>query len=216
MTTITFVERSYKQFCPIAHALDLVGERWALLVIRDLMEHGPLRYSDLHLRLCGCGTNILADRLKKLERAGVVRRRQLPPPAASTVYELTPYGEELRPALHQLAHWGARSLGPPAPDEALQPGWLAGALRIALPPDGVDACVEFRIGDEVAWISGGDVRAGSAQKPDAVVEGEPAALFHLLVDRDFAGVNVRGSRAAVNRMLETLPPRPAPGAAAAA
>jgi DNA-binding HxlR family transcriptional regulator len=216
MSTIAAVDRSYKQYCPVAHALDLVGERWSLLIVRDLFEHGPLRYSDLHCRLVGCGTNILADRLKKLEAGGVVRRRQLPPPAASTVYELTPYGQQLQPVLHQLAHWGARSLGPPAPGEALQPGWLAGALRIALPPEAADGCVEFRVGGEVASVAGGEVRDGPAEQPDAVVEGEPAGLFHLFVDRELGAVTVRGSRAAVRQLLEMLPPRPVPDAAAVA
>ena len=106
------VAKSYNQYCPVAHALDVIGERWSLLIVRELIEHEQLRYSDLHCRLTGCGTNILAARLKDLERHGVVRRRRLDPPAASTVYELTEYGQELRPVMHVLANWGARSLGP--------------------------------------------------------------------------------------------------------
>ena len=94
------MSKSYNQYCPIACALDLVGERWSLLIIRELMEDGALRYSDLDARLDGCGTNILAARLKRLEGGGVIRRRQLPPPAASTIYELTEYGEGLRPVLY--------------------------------------------------------------------------------------------------------------------
>ena len=104
------------QYCPMAHALDIVGERWSLLIVRELLEDDQLRYSDLHARLDGCGTNILAARLKTLEQGGVVRRKQLEPPAASWVYELTEYGRGLREVLHVLAHWGARSLGPPADD----------------------------------------------------------------------------------------------------
>jgi len=127
------VGKSYQQYCPIAHALDLVGERWSLLVVRELLHEGPLRYSDLHARLDGCGTNILAARLKALEQGGVVRRRRLDPPAASWVYELTEYGEGLQAVLHVLAHWGARSLRPPASEGDLEAGWLPGALRIALP-----------------------------------------------------------------------------------
>ena len=100
--------RCYDQYCPMAHALDLVGERWSLLIVRELLEDDQLRYSDLHSRLQGCGTNILAARLKTLEQGGVVRRRQLDPPAASWVYELTEYGKGLREVLHVLAHWGAR------------------------------------------------------------------------------------------------------------
>src|SRR5918995_7518631 len=142
--------KSYNQYCPIAHALDVVGERWALLIVRELVEHHQLRYSDLHANLPGCGTNILAARLKDLERHDVVRRRRLPPPAASTVYELTEYGQELRPVMHVLAHWGARSLGPPTEDVELEAGWLAGALEMALPGSPTDGRVEFRVDDEVA------------------------------------------------------------------
>ena len=191
----------------MAHALDLVGDRWSLLIVRELLEEGPLRYTDLHCGLTGCGTNILAARLKDLERGGVVRRRRLPPPAASTVYELTEYGEGLRPVMHQLAHWGARSLGPPATED-LEPGWLAGALRIALPPTA--ACIEFRVGGEVAFVAEGDAHPGPAVNPEAVVEGDVQGFFHLLVDRDLDCVTVSGSHEAVLGLLETLPP---PGSA---
>ncbi len=91
-STIAEVAKTYDQYCPVAHALDLVGERWSLLIVRELLEDGQLRYSDLHARLDGCGTNILAARLKALEQGGVVRRHRLDPPAASWVYELTEYG----------------------------------------------------------------------------------------------------------------------------
>ncbi len=197
--------KSYNQYCPVAHALDVIGERWSLLIVRELIEHDQLRYSDLHCRLTGCGTNILAARLKDLERYGVVRRRRLPPPAASTVYELTEYGQELRPVLHVLAHWGARSLGPPSPDEELEPGWLAGALRMAFPLHPTEACVEFRVDDEVAAFVDGESREGPAGTPDAVIECDRAAFFHLLVDRDRDGVTMRGDDAVLEQLLDTLP-----------
>ncbi|HUF02196.1 MAG TPA: helix-turn-helix domain-containing protein [Gaiellaceae bacterium] len=206
--------KKYGHYCPMAHALDLVGERWSLLVVRELLEEGPLRYTDLHHRLTGCGTNILAARLKDLERGGVVRRRRLPPPAASTVYELTEYGEGLRSVMHELAHWGARSLGPPATANALEPGWLAGALRIALPP--TSACIEFRIGDEVAFVADGDAFAGAAENPEAVVEGDVSEFYDLLVNRDLDAIAVRGSTTAMRALLDTLPPQCAAPAAAAA
>ena len=113
--------KRYDQYCPMAHALDLVGDRWALLVVRELM-HGPRRYTDLVEGLPGIGTNILAARLRDLEQADVVARRTLPPPAASKVYELTDYGRELRPAMRELALWGARSLGPPTSEAGLFDG----------------------------------------------------------------------------------------------
>jgi DNA-binding HxlR family transcriptional regulator len=198
------VARKYDQYCPIAHALDLVGERWSLLIVRELLHEGELRYSDLHARLEGCGTNILAARLKTLEQGGVVQRRRLDPPAASWVYELTEYGTGLRDVLHVLAHWGARSLGPPAPKGDLAEGWLAGALCIALPP--TDARIEFRIGDEIAGVDGREIVEGPLVDPDAVVVGAPADFYALLVDHDLDAVSVEGNSEAVVAMVEALPP----------
>src|SRR5687768_11140534 len=109
---MALMTKRYDQYCPVAHALNLVGERWALFVVLELMR-GPKRYTDLAESLPGIGTNILASRLRDLEAAGIVAKRRLPPPAASRVYELTDYGRELRRAIRELALWGARSLGPP-------------------------------------------------------------------------------------------------------
>ena len=161
----------------MAHALDLVGERWSLLIVRELLEDDQLRYSDLHARLNGCGTNILAARLKALEHGGVVRRRRLDPPAASWVYELTEYGKGLREVLHVLAHWGARSLGPPASLEDLEPGWLAGALRIALPAassaraSSSESATRSQRSPTTGFVD------GAAESPDAVVIGRCARLL---------------------------------------
>jgi DNA-binding HxlR family transcriptional regulator len=200
--------KSYDQYCPIAHALDVVGERWSLLVVRELLHEGPLRYSDLHARLEGCGTNILAARLKALEAGGVIRRRRLDPPAASWVYELTEYGQGLQAVLHVLAHWGARSLPPPAVSGDLEAGWLPGALRIALPASH-SARIEFRIGDELASVVDGHVVDGGIDDPDAVVAGDPPAFYCLMVDRDLDAVTVEGSSDAVRELLAALPPVPA-------
>ncbi len=189
----------------MAHALDLVGERWSLLVVRELLEEGALRYSDLHARLDGCGTNILAARLKTLEKGGVVRRRRLDPPAASWVYELTEYGEGLRDVLHALAHWGARSLGPPTSADDLEPGWLRGALRIALPPSCASGTVAFRIGDEQASVVDGDVVSGLSATADAVVEGDAAGFYRLMVDRDLDAVSIAGSAEAVRALISAVP-----------
>jgi DNA-binding HxlR family transcriptional regulator len=209
--------KSYNQYCPIAHALDVVGERWALLIVRELVEHHQLRYSDLHANLPGCGTNILAARLKELERHDVVRRRRLPPPAASTVYELTEYGQELRPVLHMLAHWGARSLAPPTADTPLEPGWLAGALEMIFCPTPRDARVEFRVGDEVASFGGGEIREGPVDDPDAVVECDRAGFYRLVVHRDFSDVSVSGDEALIRSLIGALPyGEPVPDALSAA
>jgi DNA-binding HxlR family transcriptional regulator len=197
--------KSYHQYCPVAHALDLVGERWSLLVARELM-HGPLRYSDLIERL-GCPTNVLATRLRQLEQGGVIAKRRLPPPAASTIYELTEYGQGLRPVLHTLAHWGARSLGPPTTDAELCTGWLANALEMGLPARRDEACVEFRVGDESYWLKDGDVWTDPPAEVDAVVEADPQGIYHLLIDGDVEAVQVQGDRSAVERLVvgDTVP-----------
>jgi DNA-binding HxlR family transcriptional regulator len=199
------VAKCYDQYCPIAHALDVVGERWSLLIVRELLEDGQLRYSDLHARLDGCGTNILAARLKTLEQGGVIRRRRLDPPAASWVYELTEYGAGLRDVLHVLAHWGARSLRPPAASGDLEPGWLHGALRIALPAARGERRLEFRIGDEVASVVGDAIVEGSIDEPDAIVGGEPPDFYRLMVERDIDAVSIEGRSDSIREMLAALP-----------
>ena len=173
--------KRYDQYCPIAHALELVGERWALLVVRELM-HGPKRYTDLAERL-GIGTNILAARLRDLEACGVVTKRTLPPPAASRVYELTDYGRELKAAMRELALWGARSLGPPTAEHDLFPGWLENALDGVLAPVAPPGSFEFRIGSEVASIVDGEVRPGPIEAPDVIVEGDAVGIYYMFVDR---------------------------------
>ena len=202
------VARCYDQYCPMAHALDLVGERWSLLIVRELLEDDQLRYSDLHARLHGCGTNILAARLKTLEQGGVVRRRRLDPPAASWVYELTEYGKGLREVLHVLAHWGARSLRPPAATD-LEAGWLHGALRIALPAASRSRRIEFRIGDEVAAVVDDVVVDDPVEDPEAVVTGDAPSFYRLMVERDIDAVTVEGDDEAVRAMLAALPAVPA-------
>ena len=189
----------------MAHALDLVGERWSLLIVRELLEDDQLRYSDLHSRLHGCGTNILAARLKTLEHGGVVRRRQLEPPAASWVYELTEYGRGLREVLHVLAHWGARSLGPPSAKGDLEPGWLAGALRIALPLEHTNGRIEFRIDGEIASVADQGIVRGAIDNPDAVIVGDGSGFYHLLVERDLSAVSIEGDVNVVRALLGALP-----------
>jgi DNA-binding HxlR family transcriptional regulator len=177
--------KRYAQYCPVAHALELVGERWALLIVRDLLN-GPRRYTDLLGGLPGIGTNILASRLRDLEAGGVVRKEKLPPPAASTVYELTDYGRELEEAIHALGRWGARSLGPPPHDCPLPEDWLVGGARAMFDPVAAAELVEhyeLRSGGEIASIriDRGTIQAvsGPAIEPDAIIELEPGTLFRL-------------------------------------
>jgi DNA-binding HxlR family transcriptional regulator len=190
----------------MAHALDLVGDRWALLVIRELM-HGPMRYTDLIEHLPGIGTNILAARLRDLEGHGVVTRRTLPPPAASKIYELTDYGRELRPAMRELALWGARSLGPPTGRDELFEGWLANAMDIVMAPLAPRGRFEFRAGPEIASLVDGEVAGGPIDDPDVVVEGDPEGIYSLFVDRCLDRVTIEGDRALLDALLDAAPPR---------
>jgi DNA-binding HxlR family transcriptional regulator len=196
--------KHYDHYCPVAHALDLVGDRWALLVVRELMP-GPKRYTDLVEHLPGIGTNILASRLRDLEAGGVVEKRTLPPPAASRVYELTDYGQELRPVLRELALWGARSLGPPTGEDELFPGWLENALGTLLAPLAPPGRFEFRVGEEVASIVDCKARPGPVEDPDVIVEGEPEGVYYMFVDRRLDLVSVEGDRDLVEQLIDAAP-----------
>jgi DNA-binding HxlR family transcriptional regulator len=196
--------KRYDAYCPVAHALRLVGERWALLVVLELM-HGPKRYTDLTDNLPGIGTNILASRLRDLEAHGLVTKRTLPPPAASRVYELTEYGQALRPVIRELALWGARSLGPPTDADELFPGWLANALDTVLAPFAPPGRFEFRAGEEVASLVDGEASAGPIEEPDVVVEGDPEGIYHMFVDRRLDLVSVQGDRALLEQLVDVAP-----------
>lgn len=200
------MSKRYDQYCPVAHALTLVGERWALLVVLELMR-GPKRYTDLVDGLPGIGTNILASRLRDLEASGVVTRRRLPPPAASRVYELTDYGRGLKPVIRELALWGLRSLGPPRVEDDLFPGWLENAIDTVLAPIAPPGRFEFRIGDEVASIVDGEAQAGSIERPDVLVEGDPEAMYHLFVARRLDLVKVNGDHRLLTELVEAAPQR---------
>jgi DNA-binding HxlR family transcriptional regulator len=199
--------KRYDQYCPIACSLGLVGERWTLLVVRELM-HGPKRYTDLVDGLPGIGTNILAARLKALETAGLVERRKLPPPAASSVYELTPVGQELRPVLHELARFGARLMGPP-PLEALDPGWLVDALDLSLSPISPTGRLAFRIGEEEASLVDGVVRPGLVDDPDVFVESDAIGFYHLVVNRQTEGARIEGDFEVLERLIDAFGLKPA-------
>jgi DNA-binding HxlR family transcriptional regulator len=165
------VSKHYEQYCPIAHAVGMLGERWTLLVVRELLN-GPKRYTDLADGLPGIGTNVLAARLRDLEACGVVQKRKLPPPAASTVYELTEYGRELDEAIYALARWGVRSLGPPGPEDELYPEWGVNAFPALLNPEAARGLTEtyvLRIGKDVftARFEDGQLTASVGEDDDA-------------------------------------------------
>jgi DNA-binding HxlR family transcriptional regulator len=198
------MRKRYDLYCPVAHALRLVGERWALLLVVELLG-GPKRYTDLAEALPGIGTNILADRLRDLEAGGIVTKRKLPPPAASRVYELTEYGQALKPTIRELALWGARSLGPPTDEEELFPGWLRNALDMVLAPLAPSGRFEFHVGDEVASLVDGETLPGPVDDPDVVIEGDPEGMYHMFVDRRLDLVTVRGDREKLTELVQAAP-----------
>jgi DNA-binding HxlR family transcriptional regulator len=164
-------KRAYGQYCGVSRALELVGERWTLLIVRDLLV-SPKRYTDLRTGLPRIPTNILSDRLKELERCGVVRRRILPRPEGSIVYELTEYGNELEDVVLQLGRWGAQALSEPGRDEIVTPDSLVMALRTTFQPDaaaGLHVGYELHIGDIIihARVDDGMLRAAPGPLPDA-------------------------------------------------
>jgi DNA-binding HxlR family transcriptional regulator len=179
------MSKHYDQYCPIAHAVGMLGERWTLLVVRELL-HGPKRYTDLAEGLPGIGTNVLAARLRDLENSGVVQKRKLPPPAASTVYELTEYGRGLDEAIYALARWGVRSLGPPGPSDELYPEWGVNAFPALLNPEearGLTATYVLKIGGDVftAQFEDGHLcpSVGESDDADLRIEVDMDTFFGL-------------------------------------
>jgi DNA-binding HxlR family transcriptional regulator len=183
-------KRSYGQYCTVARALDVVGERWTLLLVRELST-GPKRFKDLLEGLPGIGTNLLTNRLKRLEADGIVRRATLPPPAGSNVYELTELGRLLEPVIVALSQWGARLLDTPREDDDLRAGWAAVAMRSTFKPSamgGHPGTYEFRIDGEAFHLRVGEsreveVRQGSAPDPDLVVLGDAETFLAVASGR---------------------------------
>ncbi len=175
--------RTYGQFCGLAHALELVGERWALLIVRDLVL-GPKRFTDLHRGLRRIPTNILSARLKELEAAGVIRRRLLPRPAAGVAYELTEYGQELEDVVLRLGLWGAKSLRDPLPVDIVTTDSLILALRATFQPEAareLRAGFELRVGEIVVHARVEHGAPGDAVESGSVhVAGDPDLLTRFV------------------------------------
>src|SRR5688500_4826925 len=170
--------RIYGQYCGIAYALEIVGERWALLLIRDLIL-GPKRFTDLRRGLHRIPSNVLSARLKELEKAGVIRRRLLPRPSTGIVYELTEYGRGLEDIVLRLGLWGASSLGEPRPEDTVNVDSLMLALRATFRPEAareLQATYEFRLGEIVIHAR---IDKGALE----VVEG-PLADADLVIETD--------------------------------
>ncbi|HEY1354991.1 MAG TPA: winged helix-turn-helix transcriptional regulator [Solirubrobacterales bacterium] len=209
--------RSYGDACRFAFALDVVGERWALLVVRELLL-GPKRFTEIRAGLPGASPNILSERLRELEGAGVIRRRKLAPPAGSSVYELTEWGAELEPVVTRLGAWGARSPLQPA-GTRIGIDSIALALRSLFDPERageISAVYELRVdGDRfTVSVDAGEIglRRGAAQEPAVAIEGGPAELAALItgeVSLDAAlesgALAIEGGRREVARFLRLFP-----------
>jgi DNA-binding HxlR family transcriptional regulator len=209
--------RSYDEYCAIAKSLDVVGDRWTLLIVRELALGGACRYTDLRNGLPGIATNLLADRLRELEHAGVVAREEAPPPIATTLFRLTPRGEELRPVLEGLVRWGIPLMTEQDPDDAVRSHWLAWAIELMLTdhdPDAGAMTVLVDTGDEPILIEARDggigTRAGGAvdrdASADATLRGEPRPVLGLLLGildlkgAKALGVSYRGDPAVLDRL----------------
>ena len=220
----TMTSRSYGQFCGFARALELVGERWALLVVRDLVL-GSKRFTDLRRGLPRIPTNILSARLKELEDAGVVRRRVLPRPATGVVYELTEYGQELDDIVLRLGLWGARSLGEPGPEDIVTTDSLVLALRATFLPEAareLQATYELHLGDVVvhARVDRGTLEAGEGPLGEADLLIETGPPIRALMARELSpgdaiesgSVHLTGDADLLSRFVEVFRIPPAPGA----
>ncbi len=178
--------RSYGQYCSVAKALDVVGDRWTLLIIRELLLQGPCRYTDLKNGLPGIATNLLADRLHDLESAGLVRREEAAPPVATTLFHLTEAGAQLEPVLDALGGWGIRYMAQPDEGDEFRSHWFAFPVSLFLrdgDPDGPALSIELRTASQaVIEVSGGEVRTrlGRVPAPDLVLEGSPRLILGLL------------------------------------
>jgi DNA-binding HxlR family transcriptional regulator len=203
-------ERSYKQYCGVARALDLIGERWALLVVRELAL-GPKRFTDLRQGLPGIATNVLSLRLRQLERDGVVTRRLLPPPAPAQVYELTEHGRELVPIMLALGRWGAGTMGRRLPDQAIRGEWLALALTAffdAEAAEGLSTTIVLDL-DGASFglrVENGqlDVTPGVDVSADLVIATETELLLQFLAGAAVS-VPAEGDRELLRRLPELFP-----------
>jgi DNA-binding HxlR family transcriptional regulator len=199
--------RTYGDLCGIARALDVVGERWALLVIRELLL-GPKRFTDLRGGLPKIGPDVLSQRLRELEAAGVVRRVTLAPPAASRIYELTDRGRELEPVVLELGRWGSRA-PVPSPEAKLGPDSAVLALKTLFDPAAagdLTGTFELRLDGQPfrARVGRGrfDVARGSADQPDAVIESDPNTLAAVLWQDARDELRIDGDRRAATRFLQ--------------
>ncbi|MGZ4278710.1 MAG: winged helix-turn-helix transcriptional regulator [Solirubrobacteraceae bacterium] len=210
-------KRTYGDRCGVARALDIAGERWALLVVRELLL-GPKRFTDLRAGLPHVGPDVLAQRLRELEQSGIVRRGTLPPPAGSRIYELTERGRELEPVVLALGRFGSVAPFPPGEAE-IGVDAVVIALKSLFAPasaEGRAASYELRLGEQSFRVDVADGRIeiarGGAPAPVATIETDPGTLASVLwhgrkLDeaRRAGDVAIEGDRAAVSRFLDLFP-----------
>jgi DNA-binding HxlR family transcriptional regulator len=206
--------RSYKQSCGLAKALDLVGDRWTLLIVRELLIRGACRYTDIRNGLPGIATNLLAERLEELEQSGIIVSKLEAPPIATTLFRLTERGRQLEPALLSLGAWGAPLLANRAKDEEFQSHWLVLPLKLLLvdnSPQQSRTSLELRMTHQTIAVTAEngkiDVRLGDAQSPAAVLSGEGQVILQMLAGRvsltnaKTQGLSLQGSAAALRRFI---------------
>ncbi|GAA5207168.1 winged helix-turn-helix transcriptional regulator [Microbacterium kyungheense] len=210
--------RSYGQYCALARGLDVVGDRWTLLIVRELLSLGPSRYADLQRGLPGIATNLLATRLREMESAGLVVRMQLPRPANVVVFALTPRGAALEGALRELVKWGAPTMSPPSAHEEFRAHWLQlplrGLCRDNAPgsPPQVVRVGSLDDGCDIA-VDGGSIEVAASTptaEPAAVVDGDPGALVALFtgqlpIDAAASAGMISGDVEAVRRVVGGYP-----------
>ena len=215
--------RSYGQFCSVAKALDVVGDRWTLLIVRELLLRGACRYTDLRYGLPGIATNLLADRLRELESAGLIRREEAPPPAATTLFSLTETGAELEPVIRAIGLWGLRYMVDPVDGDEFRSQWFDIPVSFFLrdgDPEGPPASIELRTVSDpvVVEVSGGSVRTrpGTAAAPDLVMAGEPRLILGVfwgkltVAEAAALGLEITGDESVLQRVIPA-PASLAPG-----
>ncbi|HEX2322027.1 MAG TPA: winged helix-turn-helix transcriptional regulator [Streptosporangiaceae bacterium] len=205
--------RSYGQYCSVAKALDVVGDRWTLLIVRELLLQGPSRYTDLRGALPGIATNMLADRLRELEAAGLVLREEAEPPVATTLFCLTDTGAELSPIVNALGAWGVRYMAEPAESDEFRNHWFAFPASLFLhdrEPEGPPIAIELRTTGRPAVIEVADgavsTRLGTTPSPDLVLDGSPKLILGLLSahlspdEAREAGLEIKGDAGVLERL----------------
>ncbi len=219
---VVMPEFRYSQFCPLARAAELLGERWTLLILRELSV-GPQRFSDLRRKLGSVSSSVLTERLARLEARDLVRQRALAPPAASTVYELGDAGEAARPAMRELMRWGTRFLLPPVPGDQFEASWVAAACdsfasREATPARNFEIVMPDADHELTVRVGGGPEGThplAAAEAVDATVRGEALAVMAVIAGMvepaaalSAGGIRVEGDVSAFAELplLFDLPP----------